>query len=114
MENFICNDNFYTDILELSEDLFKTEQEIHDLDSEYKITCYKADLEPIIELDSDWIIERVEEDRWTMEGDEIDKVIKLLNKYCDFDKINKEIPKLYYEQYDEDFIITKQDFIDAL
>jgi hypothetical protein len=76
------------------------------------VTCYPAELEPIVKLSPDWILDRIDEERFTEDGNDHDKVYELLSK-IDFSAFNESCPKLYYPT-GRKFEITKADFYEAL
>lgn len=106
---------FYSDLTELSGDYFESEQEIYDLSDDYTLRCYETDKEPIFQLTPDRIMDMVDDERFTEDGDEWWKMYSMLQKYTEvFNEINKQIPELYYENTRKSFIITKQDLISDL
>ncbi len=110
MENFFYEDKFYSDIEEFMIDLEIDEESIESMPDFYK--CRKSSLEPIFKLDADWIMERIDEERCSEDGNELEKIEKLL-KEVDFSKFNDNCPKLYYPTR-EKFEITKADLYEAL
>lgn len=112
MENFIFNDEFYDDVEHFVTSYFESVQEIKDLPDDWRITCFKSVLEPVFQLDADWILDRIDDERWSDNNSEYDEILKILSE-ADFSKINAAIPKLYYENA-EAFSLTKQDLIIAV
>jgi hypothetical protein len=110
MENFFYEDKFYSDVEELMIDLEIDEESIESMPDFYK--CYKSSFEPIFELDADWVLERIDEERQSEDGEELDKIQQLL-KQIDFSKFNEQCPKLYYPTR-EKFEITKADLYAVL
>lgn len=112
MENFFYSDKFYSDLGELMDDLdYYEEEDVLKLPDDYSLDCNVSRLEPIVTLSGDWIAERVDEERFTEDGDEIEKISKVLSTNIDFEKVNFLIPKLYYESR-EKFKITKADMLE--
>jgi hypothetical protein len=111
MENFFYNDKFYSDMEELMDDLDYYEEDVLKLPDDYSLDCKGFKLEPIVTLSADWIGERIDEERFTEDGDEIEKILKVLSANIDFDKINSLMPKIYYES-GEKFKITKADMLE--
>lgn len=111
MTNFFYHDKFYDSVEELMIDLEIDETNIEDQPDFIKVT--EAELQPIFKLNADWICERIDEERFTEDGDEIEKIEDALNKYIDFDKVNQMIPKLWYPTRNK-LEITKADLYQAL
>ena len=112
MENFFYSDKFYSDLGELMDDLDLYEDEdVSKLPDDYSLDCKYSELEPIVTLSADWIGERIDEERFTEDGDEIEKIEKILSANIDFEKVNSLMPKLYYESI-EKFKITKADMVE--
>jgi hypothetical protein len=114
MENFFYNDKFYRDIEELSEDLddIQEENDIKELPEDYKIEVYKSSLEQIVYFDIDWFFDNIEIERYSEQrGDEeATQIQKALNSWINFDRLNSEIPQLYYPTREKVFI-TKEDLL---
>lgn len=93
---FIYNDEFFDEIEDLVDSLNLTEESIED----YKngITVEECQLEPICKINAEWMLERIDEERFPEDQfDEIsEKVEDVLNKYIDFAKVNEMLPKLWY------------------
>jgi len=115
MENFFYKDDFYTDLESFIHENFEDESEIHELEEDKLFLCRSGKLEPIIELSVEWIINRIDDERFSENNSdsELDKIAKALTG-LDYEKINELMPKLFYENYKEKFTITKQDLLDAL
>lgn len=110
MKNFFYADELYNDLGDLIEDMFEEDEEIYKLPDDWYIICEESDLEPIVDFNVDWIMENIDQDRFSEMGDDWDKLRKLFTENIDFGTINKKIPKLYYGSLKE-FDITKQDLI---
>jgi hypothetical protein len=108
--NFFYNDKYYESIEDLMIDLDIDEESIESANDFYP--CVRAELEPIIKLNADWIYERIDEERFSENGDEGEKLFKLLQT-IDFKSIQEKIPKLWYETRVR-FTITKADMYEAL
>jgi len=112
MENFFYDDKFYSDLGELMEDIDLFEKDdVLKLPDDYSLDCKGSKLEPIITLSPEWISERIDDERFSEDGDEIEKVEKALLASVDFEKVNSLLPKLYYVSR-EKVIITKADMLD--
>lgn len=109
MENFFYGDRFYSDLGELM-DNFDINEECDNIPDDWSIECKESDLEPIFRLSPDWILERIDEERLTEDGNELDKIEKVLQT-IDYETINSKIPSLYYESRRR-FTITKADLIE--
>jgi hypothetical protein len=113
MENFFYSNKYYSDLDELLDDLDLSEDGISELPDDYLLDCRRANLEPIITLSVDWIGDRIDEERFSEDADEVEEIQKILSSNIDFEKINSLMPKLYYESR-EKFKITKADLIEYL
>jgi hypothetical protein len=116
MENFFYNNDFYRDLESFINECFDDEDEIKELEDDKIFNCKGSTLESIITLSADWITNRIDDDRFSESNsdDECEKTTKILDNNIDYDKINALLPKLHYENYRDNFVITKQDLIDAL
>ncbi len=108
-EVFFWNDEFCYDLDKIFE--YLEEEYGKDIPDDWSDTIIEAELQPVFKISIDWIMDRINEERFDEEGKPWDKVVNVLNKYIDFDKINEEMPKLYY-QTRKKVVITKQDLID--
>lgn len=112
IENFFYNDKFYSDIEEFMLDLEIDEETIEDAADFYR--CKFGQLEPLFVLDADWILERIDEERFSEnQNDKEYKKIEEALSQIDFAKVNEKIPQMWYESY-EKFEITKADLYEAL
>ena len=112
MENFFYSDNFHSDLGELMDYLdYNEEEDVLKLPDDYTLNCIKAELEPIVTLSAEWIIDRIDEERLTEDGNEIERIEKALYANIDFEKLNSLMPKLYYEGIKK-FTITKADMLE--
>ena len=117
MENFFEDGKFYTDIEDFIYKVFDGDEErIRELEEDAVFECKGSKLEPIIDFSSQWITDRIDDDRFSENnsGTENEKITKVLDENIDFKKITNLLPKLYYENYKDKFTITKQDLLDAL
>ena len=98
MENFFVDDNFYTELSELIDYKCWDKELVENLPDNYTLEVVTSSLEPIIILDAERITEILGEERFSENGseNEISKIIKILNENIEFEKINNEIPTLYY------------------
>lgn len=109
MENFFHEDEFHRDLESLMSSL-----DIEDpktLEDDWEIEVGETTLEPMFILNADWIAERLDEDRMTEDGDEVEDIFKLIKNNVDFTKVNELMPRLHYLN-GKGFKITKQDLID--
>ena len=116
-ENFFNDGEFYTDLEDFIYKVFDGEkQQITQLENDAVFECKGSKLEPLINFSSEWITERIDDDRFSENNsdDEYGKIAKVLDENIDFKKIFDLLPKLYYENYKDKFTITKQDLLDAL
>lgn len=117
IENFFEDGEFYTDLEDFIYKVFDGEEEqVRELEEDAVFECKGSKLEPIIDFTSQWITERIDDDRFSENNseNEYEKITKVLDENIDFKKITNLLPKLYYENYKDKFSITKQDLLDAL
>ena len=116
MENFFYNDNFYSDLDSFIHENFDDEGEISELEDNKEYLCKGSTLEPIIPLSAKWIVNRIDDERFSENNNdqECEKIISILDSNIDYEKINSLIPKLYYENTKDKFTITKQDLLNAI
>ena len=116
IENFFEDGKFYTNLEDFIYKVFDGEEEVRELEEDVIFECKGSKLEPIIDFSSQWITERIDDDRFSENNsdDEYERITKVLDKNIDFKKIVDMLPKLYYENYKDKFTITKQDLLDAL
>jgi len=114
MENFFYDSEYCSSIEDLIYKVVDDEDEIYELEDDWEIKCYKSNFEKLEEIDEYWITQRMDEDRFP-EDDErtVDKLLKLFKDNINFEKINEQMPKLYYEN-GKSFMITKQDLINYI
>lgn len=111
MENFLYNEEYFcSDLSDLMDHLEIEEEDIDNLPDGWNVECYECELQPIFSLSADWIIEKIDEERLTEDGEELEKVEKMLNEKIDFTAINQAIPKLYYPV--NKITINKSDIIE--
>lgn len=108
-EPFFYNDDFYYSIDELIDKIVSEDCDINDLPEDYKIEATKAQLLPIIQYKAENLADMAEEFSEYNGEQEYEEILKAIEKHCDFEKLNSEIPKLWYENYSEKFTITKND-----
>lgn len=117
IENFFEDGEFYTDLEDFIYKVFDGEEEqVRELEEDTVFECKGSKLEPIFHFSSEWITERIDDDRFSENNsdDEYEKITKVLDGNIDFKKIVDLLPKLYYENYKDKFTITKQDLLDVL
>ena len=113
MENFFYEDEFCPDLERLMDVLnLDDEASIYALPDDWSVTGVETSLEPVFELTEDWIMDRIDEERWDEEGELKERVGKLL-RTIDFKAINDKMPKLHY-MGKKDFTITKDDLIEYI
>ncbi len=100
MENFFIEDKFCYDLdcLISHLDLDETD-EIEALEEDWSIDVEQGELEPMFILTANKIAEMLfnhNEERYSEEGKEDEKIIKALKDCVDFEKLNSLIPKMYY------------------
>lgn len=115
LDNFIYNDNFYSDISDLIDEMESDGIDINELPEDYKIVCFNTETQPIEQFDAGWILERMDEERWPEDDDGrfYEKVRKIFNECIDFEKLNSMMPELHYPASSK-FFITKNDLIENL
>ena len=64
--------------------------------NDYQLEGFICELQPMQKVDADTFVDCIDEDRFDEERVQEDKLLELFNKYCDFEAINKEMPKLWY------------------
>ena len=117
IENFFEDGKFYTDLEDFIYKVFDGEEEqVKELEDDAIFNCKGSELEPIINFSSQWVTDRIDDDRFSEKnaGAEYEKITKILDDNVDFQKIIDLLPKLYYENYNDKFTISKQDLLDAL
>lgn len=114
-ENFFYDFEFYSDLEELIYRLFDdADQEIKELSEDWEIECMQGKLSPIFQLSTDWILNRIDDDRFSENGidKESDIITKVLDKHIDYNMINNSIPKLFFPDRTQKFKITKRDLLE--
>lgn len=112
MENFFLDDKFCSDLGDLCHHLDLDDDAIAALPDDWFVEVVESSLEPVVKLSADWIVNKVNDDRWTEDGNEVGKVYKAL-ELIDFDKVNAAMPTLYYESRPlKKFKIKKADLLD--
>jgi len=113
MENILFNDQFYSDLNDVCEYNEWDKDKIESFSDDFTIEVYECTLEPIEQISSEWIVEKIDEERFSeLKCDEEKTAIcKILDEHIDFDKINWLIPKLYYPK-GKKTIVTKQQLLE--
>ena len=93
---YYYNENFYSEVEEIIEDL-----DLDCMDENETLKVENCDLEPIITLTAKLIVDSLEnhlEERHSENCAEIEynRIVAVLKQNIDFDKINSELPKLWY------------------
>ena len=96
---YYYNENFYHDLEQLIDDL--DFEKVEDLSDDFSITYRECDEEKLCTLSADLLAELIRdyhEERFSEEDSdgEYYKILKNLSKNIDFDKINSEMPTLWY------------------
>lgn len=118
IENFFTYDGeqFFSDIDEyliyLLEEQYVVET-VEELPDDFNETIRFGELDRIVEFTPDDIIRCcISDDRFPEDADKLyGEIEALLRKYIDFDRLNAEIPKLYYTT-SEKMQITKADLLE--
>ena len=115
MEDFFYNNDFYSELSDLCNYMDWGDDEINLLEDGFKLEVNLSALEPIVKFDSEWITERIKENRFSEQNSdsEVTIIMKILDDNIDFDKINSLIPKCYYPTKLKHYF-NKQDLLDAL
>ena len=111
-EAFFYDGQFYPDVETMLEDLGWSEGHVNMLPDDYIMEIKEASLEPIVELSVDWILDRIDEERWSEDGDEWNKVHKILEA-IPYATINALIPKMYYES-NKNGVLNKEALLHAI
>ena len=110
MENFFYFQNFYSDLSDLCNFMEWDKEELESFEDDFKIEINTSRLEPIIDLSASWIIEHIDDERFTEEGNEVGKLVVVLNENIDFEKVNSLMPKIYYETRNK-ITVTKDELL---
>ena len=114
MENFFYNDEFYADLGDYI-DTYPYLEDIEDLDDNWKILVIGSNLEPIAKIDASWIMDRIDERRLNSEDDtSTEQTYRAIEKSLDAERLMALMPKLYYPDYKNKVVITKQDLIEYI
>lgn len=111
MENFFYEDKFYSDLEDLASDMEIYEDTVQALPENWEITCMACESQKLVTLDADWIIERIDSERFPEESDRTEARLKKSLATIDFNKVNELIPSVWYPM-DKDFKITKSDLVE--
>ncbi|MEA4975420.1 MAG: hypothetical protein VB046_06760 [Paludibacter sp.] len=107
---YYYNDDFYSEIEEIIEDL-----DLDKMKEDETIRVENSTLEPIVTLSAELIAESLDDylcDRYSelYAEEECKEIIKALNDNIDFNKLNSQLPKLYYPN-NTFKVLTKSDLI---
>lgn len=96
---YIFNDEFYEsegDIIEYG--LSFDREELEAQPDDFTIRVELAEQQPIVQINSSWIVERIDDERFSDIGvnDEALAIKKILDENIDWESINKLLPTLYY------------------
>ena len=121
MENFFVDDNFYSDISELVDDVLYDEriEDVSELPDDWEIECKYTEEKPIGQFDKEKLVGQILETCevvWSdMLPEDDHRTLKELKKSIsagiDVEKMNPLVPTLYYPTR-EKFKITKKDLIE--
>jgi len=93
---YYYNENFYDEISDIVEDW-----DFEQVGESFTLKVENCTLEPIIELSAELIADSLEgdlEERHSEHDaeDELNKIIRALKENIDFEKLNSDMPKLWY------------------
>ena len=117
MENFFYDDKFYSELSDYLDDIEVNElEDFDDLDDNFLIKIEYSEVQPVFEITPSSLLEMLldcNEDRIDDNFDDRHekKIIEVLNKCIDFEKLKTELPQYYYGNGQFE-IITKQDLIE--
>jgi hypothetical protein len=109
MENFFYGNEYYTDLGHLMDSL-NIDEDCSNISDDWQIECRESVLEPMFTLSANWILERVDEERFSENGSEQKKLSDALME-IPYEAVNQLIPKMYYETRKK-FIIRKKHLIE--
>ena len=100
VENLFYGEEFYSDLWELA-DYFERNELIEEFEDNDTIDIFHSEEEPIAKFTAECILDQVECDRFSEHNNEkeYNQILKLLNENINFEKLNSEIPKLFYAKY---------------
>lgn len=115
MENFFIDDKFCSDLGDLIDHLFDSDEDVINLPDDWTVKVEESQLEQIFVLDADKLAEILHdnnEDRYPMEDNEqtCDGVLKALQQSIDFTRLNALLPQMYYPT-NKFTVVTKEDLI---
>ena len=113
MENFFYDDRFCSDISELMDVFDIDDENLAELEDDWKVRVELTDLEPIFKVDADILCQLLadaNEDRLSEDFEQEEEIKKALKSCIDFDKLQAILPKMYYPN-NKFVTITKQDLI---
>ncbi len=114
MENIFVDDRFFSDMESLLEWIEDNEDcTIEELPEDYVIDVNESTKEKLVTFSAEWMVNRIDEERFSEDGDEQSDICKILEDCIDFDKINSKIPELYYPKY-KSIKMTKEDLLKCL
>lgn len=114
MENFFYDDEFYSEICDLLEAMdIEDGKENEQIEDDWSIECFESVLEPLVTLNYDWIVDRVNEERFPEDNDRVSQQFSKAIESIDFTKANELMPKMYY-QTRKKFTITKADILEYI
>lgn len=113
MENFFYEDEYCSDLCALMEKLELEDADVAKLPDDWTVVVMGTILEPMVELNAEWIIEHIDEERFPEDDDNIYQRIKKALEGVDFKAINDRMPKLYYTS-GPDITITKADLLEYI
>ena len=118
MENFFYEDNFYPDFEDFVDDFSFEKEHLSEIKDDWEITCEESSLEKIFNLKKEFIIESlidacyIYDDRIPSDSDHIfNKIRTAISKTFDVEKLNENLPSLYYPN-GKKFKITKKNIVD--
>jgi|ERR1035437_7439559 hypothetical protein len=112
-EYIFYNGNFYYDLDSVINDLEEEQGDaVEDFPDDFTIEIGITEAEPVFKLDSQFIIDHIDEERLDEDGDILNTIRKIIDEHINFDLVNSKIPELHYEQ--GKMTLTKQDLLDYM
>lgn len=118
MENLFYEEIFFSDLSDVMDYYDIGEDELDQLEDDWKLELHTSKLEPMFQLTEDFVLGSIMEktDIWEERfPEECDRTLKELmdaiKSGIDIEKINENIPKVFYPSGGK-IIVTKQDLID--
>ena len=111
MENFFYEDRFYGDLSSLVHDLEEDEdKDIEDFPEDYTVEVYEGIERKIHQFKPEEIVDLLPDDVWDEDFELVPRVIEVLIKHIDFEKLNADMPTLFFESRNK-VVLKKKDLI---